>query len=199
MLKLEIICPYIIEQFFFEALAMDKDKDTREFVSLLTSNQGKINSYILTLVPNYSDCADIMQETTKKMWDKFSEFEIGTDFLSWGLSIAHYRVLEYRRKQKKSKQVGLSDDVLERLSVAAKKSQDKSNEYASFLKKCFTLLNDIDKQIILLRYHENLKVKEIAERVGKSVQSIYRNISRIHDSLLRCVKMHAFEAGDPHV
>lgn len=175
------------------------DGNTREFVALLTLHQGKINSYILTLVPNYSDCADIMQETTKTMWLKFSEFEIGTDFLSWGLSIAHYRVLEYLRKQKKSKQTGLSDDVLERLNVAAKQNQDRSNEYMSFLKKCFKLLNDKDKRIILLRYHENFKIKEIAGRFGASVQSVYRNISRIHESLLRCIKMHASEQEDRYV
>ncbi len=173
---------------------MNQDKNVREFVSLLTSHQSKINSYVLTLVPNYADADDIMQETTKVMWAKFADFEIGTNFLSWGVSIAHYRVLEYRRKQKRLKQVRLSDEVFEKLNVAAKKKQDNTTEYISFLKKCFKLLNDDDKRVILLRYHDDLKTKEVAGRVGKSVQSIYRNLSRIQESLLRCIRKNSFEA-----
>ncbi len=169
-----------------------------EFVSLLTSHQGKINSYILTLVPNYADSADIMQEAAKVMWMKFSDFEIGTDFLSWGLTIAHFRVLEYRRRKKKSKEIGLSDDVFEKLSVAAKSRPDKSSEQISLLKKCFKLLNKNDQRIILLRYHENLKIKEIAARLGKNVQNLYRNISRIQESLLRCIKRHSLEVENGH-
>ena len=169
-------------------LSQDGNK-MEEFVSLLTSHQGRINSYILTLVPHYSDAADIMQETSKMMFSRFSEFEIGTDFLAWGLSIAHYRILEYRSKKKKErKEVLLSDRVIKSLHEESAKRQDVSKEYQSLLKKCYGLLEEGDQRVILLRYHENLKVKDISARLGKTVQSIYRNIARIQESLRRCIK-----------
>lgn len=177
---------------------MSQGTNIEDFVSLLTYHQGKINSYILTLVPNYVDSADIMQETAKVMWMKFSDFKIGTDFLAWGLSIAHFRVLEYRRRKKNLKEIGLSDDVFEKLSSAAKSRQDKSSEQLFFLKKCFNLLNENDQRIILFRYHENLKSKEIAARLGKSVRNIYMNISRIQELLLHCIKKHSLEAEHGH-
>jgi RNA polymerase sigma-70 factor (ECF subfamily) len=178
---------------------MNQEVNVQEFVSLLTSHQGKINSYILTLVPNYSDSADIMQETARMMWSKFPGFEIGTDFLSWGLSIAHYRVLEFRRKKKHIKEIRLSEDVFDRLSTSVKGRQDNLSERISFLKKCFKLLNEHDQRIILLRYHENLKLREIAGRLGKNIQSIYRDISRIQESLLSCIKRRSLDAGSDHV
>lgn len=166
-----------------------------EFVSLLTSHQGRINSYILTLVPHYSDAADIMQETSKVMFSKFSDFESGTDFLAWGLTIAHYRVLEYRNKKKRRKEVLLDDHIVENLHAEIVKRQDVSGEYQSLLKKCFALLETGDQRIILLRYHENLRIKDVAERLGKTVQSVYRNVARIQEVLRRCISRSYSQQG----
>ncbi len=178
-------------------MSSDSEK-MQEFVSLLTRHQGKISSYILTLVPNYSDAADIMQDTSKVMWMKFSDFEIGTDFLAWGLTIAHYRVLEYRRKKKRVKEVQFSGNLFERLDEAAQKRQDKSNEQLTYLKECFKLLRKEDQRLILLRYYENLKVKDMAGRFGKTVQTIYRNIARVQESLLHCMNKATYGEGGWH-
>ncbi|MBN2732401.1 MAG: sigma-70 family RNA polymerase sigma factor [Balneolaceae bacterium] len=176
---------------------MESDNEKmQEFVSLFSFHHGKISSYILTLVPNYSDAADIMQETSKTMWAKFSDFTIGTDFLAWGLTIAHYRVLEYRKKKKRSKEVQFSEDLFEKLGQAVEKRQDKSTEYLSSLKKCFKFLKEEDQRLILLRYYEHLKIKEIAGRLGKTVQTVYRNISRIQESLLCCINKVSFGEGN---
>jgi DNA-directed RNA polymerase specialized sigma24 family protein len=44
-----------------------------------------------------------------------------------------------------------------------------------------------DQQLIEQRYVHDRKPKEIAETESRSVFSIYRSLSRIHDQLLRCV------------
>ena len=176
----------------------NQEENIQEFVKLFTTHQAKINSYILTLVPNYSDSADIMQETAMMIWSKFPEFEVGSNFLSWGLSIAHYRVLEFRRKKKKINEIGISEDVLEKIRLVTQDKKDSSNEQIVSLKKCFTLLDKNDQQIILLRYHENLKLREVAEKMDKSLQSIYRRISRVQESLFKCVKKYSGEPGSQY-
>ncbi len=56
--------------------SMDSNnKKTKIFLSLLMANQRRINSYILSVVPNFSDADDIMQETISVMWRKFDRFE----------------------------------------------------------------------------------------------------------------------------
>jgi RNA polymerase sigma-70 factor, ECF subfamily len=88
--------------------------------------------------------------------------------------------------------------VFEKLSSTAKSKHEKFNEQLSFLKMCFGHLNESDQRIILLRYHENLKSKEIAARLGKSVRNIYLNISRIQELLLHCIKKHSLEVENGH-
>ena len=81
-------------------IGMEKDRkqiDGREFVSLITANQRRIYAYILTLVPNFNDADDVMQETTATMWERKKDFQPGTDFVAWGARIAYFKILEYRK------------------------------------------------------------------------------------------------------
>ena len=159
-----------------------------QFVELLTSHQSRIHSYILGLVPHFNDADDIMQETSKMMWNKFHEFEIGTDFLAWGMKIAYYRVLEYRRKRNKNKTIRFSDEMMQVLEMDSRTRQDRTREYMTSLKDCVHRLPGKDKDLVSLRYDHNLKVKDIARRLGRSVQSVYQNLARIHGLLLSCVQ-----------
>ena len=73
-----------------------------QFVKLLTACQSRIYAYILSRAPRSADADDILQETAGTMWKKFNEFKTGTDFLAWGLTIARYNVLNYRKNTKKT-------------------------------------------------------------------------------------------------
>ena len=81
-----------------------------------------------------------------------------------------------------------TDNLDQELNKKARQRQDNSKDYLSFLKKCIQQLNSQDRGLILLRYQQNLKVKDISVRFGKSVQSVYQNIARVQDLLLSCVQ-----------
>ena len=70
--------------------------ETERFLHLLTANHHRIYAFIMTLVPNSNDADDIMQETTTVMLKKFGEFELGTDFVAWGIAVAHYVILSFK-------------------------------------------------------------------------------------------------------
>jgi RNA polymerase sigma-70 factor (ECF subfamily) len=56
------------------------------------------------------------------------------------------------------------------------------------LRRCIDKLDRRDYELICLRYRDEVSVKSIAERMGRSIQSVYKRITRIHDALLRCVR-----------
>ncbi len=164
------------------------DKSVKEFVSLLTSQQARIYNYILSLVPNFSDADDILQETTKLMWEKFDDFTLGTDFLAWGRRIAHFLVLEHYRKKKKQNEFYYDEQLINKLQKDSQKNNDSSRDDLHYLKGCLKKLKQQDRKLLMLRYFENNKAKELAGRFGCSIQYIYRNISRIHQLLLACIQ-----------
>lgn len=170
---------------------MEKDRkkiDGREFVSLITANQRRIYAYILTLVPNLNDADDVMQETTATMWEQKENFRPGTDFVAWGARIAYFKILDFRKKLKRSSRVVILDDRFQHISDKALTQSRKSDDLIQRLRECLHKLSSQDQHLIHLRYSVGLTVKEISARIHKSIRIIYYSISRIQGQLLDCIE-----------
>lgn len=160
---------------------------TEQFLRLLTANNKKIYAFIFTLAPNYFDADDIMQETVTYMYHHFSDFKEGTDFMAWAARIAYYRVLSFRKK-KNDKHIQFNTQLLQLLQVDSKAVLDEMNSRLEALRHCRKKLSQHDKKLIELKYEQGAETKHVAEKLGRSIHSVYRAIARIHDVLLRCVR-----------
>ena len=165
-----------------------QDQRVQEFIQLLVAGQSRIYAYIMTMVANRNDADDIMQETTSMMWQKFDTFETGTDIVAWGVAIARFRILEFRRKKKINSKIHFSDRTFAELEKESQAGLHDIDDYISALRKCVQELPSRDKALVNLKYEQSLAVKDISMRVGKTVQNIYHHLSRIHTLLLSCVK-----------
>ena len=158
-----------------------------EFVSLFFANQTKILSFILSLVPNFNDSEDLLQEVWHIMWRKFDQYEQGTDFAAWGKKVAYYLIMDYRRKQS-LKHVIVNDKLFGIISEKASVSVDKEDRRMKILSKCLGKLHDKERELVKRRYFIGVKPKEIAESLNASVNSIYKSLSYVHGKLLICMK-----------
>lgn len=170
---------------------MDRqNKETRRFMSLLVPNQKKIYAFIRYLVPSRTDADDILQDTLAEMWTKFSEYKDGTNFVSWGLTIAKYKVMSFTSK-KRSLNAHFSEKTLHLLQQDAESHQCHSEilERIEILKECTSKLPEKEKKLLRLRYEQDLTLDGIARQFGISIPAIYKAISRIHTSLAKCVRL----------
>lgn len=159
---------------------------TERFLRLLMANQHYIHAYILTFVPNWVDADDLLQEATAVMWRKFAQLKSDNEFSSWAISIARYEILNYRRKNRNSK-IQFNDELLEILHKKVQQT-DHKNDYLQALQLCLSKLNATDRRVVMLRYEEDVTIKQLGEKIGRSAQGIYKTMSRIHDLLLQCVR-----------
>lgn len=157
------------------------------FLGLLLSSQRRIHGFILTLVPNRHDSEDLLQSTIMAMWQKFDQFEPGTDFVAWSLAVARLEVLRYRQNFARSKML-FSDELLEQIADETKQSLDNLDEWNAALADCVNRLSVRDRDLIRLKYDKDLTVKAVAQRVGRPVQGMYKAMARIHASLSVCAK-----------
>lgn len=169
---------------------------TEKFIELLNTHQRRLYAFIISLVGNYNDADDILQEATRTMWQKFGEFEEGTDFLAWSRTIAYYRVLEFRNRHKKECRI-FSPEIFETLREQAESQLQDSDRYRGFLTQCLQKLKSNDLQLIHSKYSLCLSVKEISHQYGRSTQAVYRSIGRIHNLLRRCIKQKILLEGQP--
>jgi RNA polymerase sigma-70 factor (ECF subfamily) len=181
---------------------MDKDKhglESKRFMSLLIPNQRQIHSYILVLVGNRSDADDILQDTLAEMWNKFEEYKEGTNFVSWGLTIAKYKVFQFIRKNKPH---GFYFDskVLELLQeeTAALQSRYSTQETLDVLKECVSKLQTREKKMLQMRYEQNLTFDGIAAKFGVSIPAVFKSLGRIHTRLARCIELTVRLRGVPY-
>jgi len=163
----------------------EQDDKTHEFMTLLVSNQRKIHAFILSLVPHKSDSEDIMQDTLTEMWKKFDQYESGTNFARWGITIAKFKVLNFRRKTKKSR---FSDKFIELLHAESQSSLDTMDARIDTLRECIKKLSSKELKLLRLRYENDLTFRKIASIYGYSHQAICKAISLIHARLVQCVR-----------
>jgi len=160
-----------------------------EFIELLVTHQNRIYAYILGLLANYNDADDVMQETCRVMWRKFTEFKKGTDFVAWGVKIAFYCVLNFRKSKRLRSKVVFSSEALKWLQEDARAGLRQLDERLRALEHCITKLKERDHELVKMRYDRGIAVKKIAEHLGKTVQSVYQSMTRIQGMLLRCIRL----------
>lgn len=162
-------------------------RDTERFLRLITPIQGKIFAYILSRHPNRADADDIMQETITTIWNKFDDYESGTDFQAWAITVAKYTTMRFWQKNIKNP-IQFNDEARKILQSKSEGFLSKLDKRLSALEGCVKKLREADRKLLNLRYFQGLLIKQIAKRFDVSTRAIYKTLSRIHDALMRCVR-----------
>jgi len=166
---------------------MSDSSKTNEFLRLLMANQKRIYAFILAMVPSHQDADDLFQETVLLMWSKFDGFAQGTSFIAWGCTIARYQILSVRKRHS-VRSIRFSEAAMELLNRESDPFLEQMDGRVQALRTCIGKLPQDDHELICKRYRDETSIKSIAEQMGRSVQSVYKRIARIHDALLRCVR-----------
>lgn len=164
-----------------------KSPDDTIFFQLFMASQKSFYAYILASVHNFDDANDILQETATIMWRRFEEFDQDTNFTAWGIAIAKNMVRNYFRERKHSR-LQFDDDLIHTIQEKTVKEIESGSERLEALKKCFQKLTNTNRHLLKLRYEEGMTIKEIATKLGRPLQGMYKYISRLQNSLSICIE-----------
>lgn len=162
-------------------------QEARRFIGQLMANQQRIYAFILTLVPNWADADDLMQQTAQVMWCRFEESEPVKNFASWGMRIAQNNIMNYYAKKKRER-VLFDDDLLKNVMQHTEVVCTNTDVRIEALRRCLHKLREKDRRLIRTLYEQGLTIKQLATQVERPVQGLYKAIARIHDALLQCVR-----------
>ena len=159
------------------------------FVRIFAANQRRIHAFIMMLVPRAADADDVFQEVSLELWRKFDSFTIGTDFVAWANQFSRYLVLKHFAKQRRLGRLVFDERVLELLATEAASATTHADDRLDALRHCLEKLPAKSKSLLAMRYESGLKTcREVAARLGRSADAVYKALSRLHDSLLECVE-----------
>ena len=148
------------------------------FDKLLKRHQERIFNYILRIIKNEDIANDIFQETFVKaiLTIKQGRYTENGKFPAWISRIAHNLIIDYFR-QEKSENVKSSDisdvDFLNRKELCEETIEDImiSDQIREDVKCLIKELPPLQKEVLNMRYYQNLSFKEIAEITGVSINT----------------------------
>jgi RNA polymerase sigma-70 factor, ECF subfamily len=175
---------------------MTEPVDTREFLREFSEHSRRIYGFIRALVPNRADADELYQDVSTVLWEKFGDFQPGSDFRAWAFQIAHFRVLTFRQRKGRFPPP-FSDAFIEAVEEDFASPDIGSLLEARFraLADCYAKLPARDKDLIDRRYLRGASIRDIADQVQHSIDFVYKALRRIHELLFDCVSRSV--AADP--
>ena len=157
------------------------------FIELLGGCQPRVMACIYALVHNLQDTEELYQQACLVMWQKFDSFTPGTDFAKWACSVAYLEVMQFQR-QRRNRRALFSPDFLDEFTAWEATQPPRDDESRSrALRSCIERLNETDRTLLNTRYADDEPVLKIAERLGRTPQSVCNSLGRIRAALLHCV------------
>ena len=162
-----------------EELAMSYvNGNNKAFDLLLERNQSRLFSYILFIVHDRSMAEDLFQDTFVKIISKLHEGKYSSSgkFVSWMLRIAHNAVMDWYRRQKNEKTMevynendlyGDSTSVLD----ANIENHFVKEQVLRDVQRMMNLLPITQREVVFMRFYQNLSFKEIAELTNVSINT----------------------------
>lgn len=152
--------------------------DNEAFDVLLRRHQDRIFNYILRIIKNEDIANDIFQETFVKaiLTIKQGRYTENGRFPAWISRIAHNLIIDHYR-QEKSENVQSADiediNVFNRKDLCEATIEDViiADQIRDDVKYLIELLPALQRDVLKMRYYQNLSFKEIAELTGVSINT----------------------------
>jgi len=172
--------------------------DNRAFDELLARNQQKLYSYILFVVRDPELANDVFQETFVKVITRLQEgkYTDSGKFSFWLSKIAHNVIMDTFRQQKSEHIVEASqDNDLNKLRTQDLMEKNRENEYVNTqimmdVRHLMDTLPAPQREVVYMRYYQDLSFKEIAEATGVSINTSLGRMRYALINMRRLAKEH---------
>lgn len=153
--------------------------NNQAFDLLLSRNHSKLFSYILFVVHEQDLANDIFQETFVKVITKLQEgrYIDSGKFSAWIMRIAHNVIMDWYRDNRAKNIVETSDDNdLSNVTgndITDFNIEDRyvNEQVLRDVKKMMNLLPPTQREIVFMRFYQEMSFKEIAETTGVSINT----------------------------
>ena len=160
----------------------------KSYDNLMTRYQ----DYVYTIAYNFGktkeNALDISQDVFLKVYKKLNTFKENSTFKTWVSKVAYNESVNWSKKNKKFLYQDDVDDKKNELHGSRNPEEEiMVNENKSLLLRCLFELNTKYRLAVVLRYFENMSIKEIATSMkcneGVVKNMLFRRIQKLKNSL----------------
>jgi RNA polymerase sigma-70 factor (ECF subfamily) len=156
-----------------------------------------LTAYIATVTRDFHLAEDIFQDVCVKAVGKGEDFASSQHVINWARVAGRNRAINALRARD-GKVVGLSEEMLAALEPVWPEGEvAQGSARIEALNHCLGRLTPNNKEIVRLRYFEARPCQQVADALGRKIETIYQALARIHRTLADCVK-HRLSLSTEH-
>ena len=172
--------------------------DVKAFDELLARNQQKLFNYILFVVGDQELANDVFQDTFVKIIVKLQEgkYTDSGKFSFWLTRIAHNVIMDRYRRQKSehiiepNKENDLSQLRTDTLTAGNRENEYVNTQIMDDVRHLMDSLPATQREVVYMRYYQDLSFKEIAEITGGSIDTSLGRMRYALINMRRMAKQH---------
>lgn len=134
-----------------------------------------VYAYALSLLKNAHDAEDVCQETFLSIYDKAGDYEPQGKPMAWIITVAKRHALTVLRKERGKSYI----EEAEKANAEAF-SRTENTEQRLLLQAATEVLNDDERQIVMLKAVAGMKAREIGKILGMSLNTV---LSKYHRAI----------------
>lgn len=165
----------------------DSTSRADEFVALYASCELELHRFVHSLLPHANEADDVVQETAKALWQKFSAGEVVHSFRAWARAVAYRQMLKHIERERTRRKY-FSQRTMEALADTRIAYQPVLEGQRRALADCVARLPGHERDLLRQRYENDTTMKTLAQQTGRTANSLYKLLQRIREKLLACVR-----------
>ncbi|HZU14891.1 MAG TPA: sigma-70 family RNA polymerase sigma factor [Chloroflexota bacterium] len=165
-------------------LIREAQRDRAAFAPLYERHADRVYAYLRSRTARDEDAADLTQQVFLQAMDALPRYKPrGTPFIAWLLRIARNAAINFHRRQRHAMAWDLVPPALQ---PSGGEDHMVRLEQREVLERLFRDLDDMSREILILRFGAGLSTAEIASVLGKSEAATRMRLLRT----LRTLKEH---------
>jgi len=176
-------------------LAVEK-RDQNAFAKLMSRYKDSIFFMVLKMVHNRDDAEDITMESFSKAFNNIEKYDQRYAFSTWLFKIATNNCIDFIRKKRldtTSIDKTTENDKGDEISIDIKSDALNPEEKMMKAQRAFSVRGSLSKldpkyrQLIELRYYEELSYEEISEQLDLPLGTVKAQLFRAKDMLYKLI------------
>lgn len=137
--------------------------------------------FVYNMIKDKQIAEDITQEVFITVYNKLELYNNSNKFSSWILQIAKNKCIDYIRKHRKVSESNIEEIYTLKDTKSTPEQIAEFNETKKEIEKFINELDEVDKQIILLKYMKDITFDQIAEILEMNLSAVKRRYYKARD------------------
>ena len=172
-------------------------EQSEQLAALWTQAQPVVAAYIRTLLPDFHQAEEVLQRVAVVLVRKFDSYDPAKPFVPWAIGFARFEVLRYRRDFATDRHQ-FDSDIIERVAELYQSDEIDFAGFRGALRLCVGKLQGRNRQVLTLRYTQDVGPKEIAKEMDMSPNAVRQLLHRVRGALRQCIERAVAGKGDGH-